>query len=151
MIKAEIISIGSELTSGRNLDTNSAWLSRELAEHGIEVGWHTTIADDRAANRDCFALATQRAGLVISTGGLGPTLDDLTREVLAELAGVSLEYHEPSWQHFQEPRPANSRTQPCSGYVSPRLGSAFQCPWHRARNLDARGQRHCRGSTRAAP
>ena len=97
MIKAEIISIGSELTSGRNLDTNSAWLSRELAEHGIEVGWHTTIADDRAANRDCFALATQRAGLVISTGGLGPTLDDLTREVLAELAGVSLEYHEPSW------------------------------------------------------
>ena len=50
MIKAEIISIGSELTSGRNLDTNSAWLSRELAEHGIEVGWHTTIADDRAAN-----------------------------------------------------------------------------------------------------
>ena len=49
MIKAEIISIGSELTSGRNLDTNSAWLSRELAEHGIEVGWHTTIADDRAA------------------------------------------------------------------------------------------------------
>ena len=101
MIKAEIISIGSELTSGRNLDTNSAWLSRELAEHGIEVGWHTTIADDRAANRDCFAIATQRAGLVISTGGLGPTLDDLTREVLAELAGVPLEYHEPSWLHIE--------------------------------------------------
>ena len=55
MTKAEIISIGSELTSGRNLDTNSAWLSRELAEHGIEVGWHTTIADDWAATAACCA------------------------------------------------------------------------------------------------
>lgn len=112
MIKAEIISIGSELTSGRNLDTNSAWLSRELAEHGIEVGWHTTIADDRIANRDCFALASQRAGLVISTGGLGPTLDDLTREVLAELAGVPLEYHDPSWQHIEGIFKDRGRTPP---------------------------------------
>ena len=118
MTKAEIISIGSELTSGRNLDTNSAWLSRELAEHGIEVGWHTTIADDRAANLDCFAAASRRAGLVISTGGLGPTLDDLTREVLAELGGVPLEFHEPSWRHIEgifrnrnRPLPDRNRVQ----------------------------------------
>jgi len=118
MTKAEIISIGSELTSGRNLDTNSAWLSRELAEHGIEVGWHTTIADDRAANLDCFSIASRRAALVISTGGLGPTLDDLTREVLAELAGVPLEYHEPSWRHIEgifrnrnRPLPERNRVQ----------------------------------------
>ena len=118
MTKAEIISIGSELTSGRNLDTNSAWLSRELAEHGIEVGWHTTIADDRAANLDCFATASRRAGLVISTGGLGPTLDDLTREVLAELGGVPLEFHEPSWRHIEgifrnrnRPLPDRNRVQ----------------------------------------
>ena len=45
-MKAEIISIGSELTSGQNLDTNSQWLSRRLAEIGIAVGWHTTVADD---------------------------------------------------------------------------------------------------------
>src|SRR5438445_2759833 len=82
-MKTEIISIGSELTSGQNLDTNSQWLSRRLAEIGIAVGWHTTIADDLADNVAAFRIASQRAGLVLATGGLGPTQDDLTRDVLA--------------------------------------------------------------------
>src|SRR5262245_45984233 len=55
--RAEILSIGSELTSGQNLDTNSQWLSRRLAEMGIGVGWHTTIADDLAINVDAFRIA----------------------------------------------------------------------------------------------
>src|SRR5438045_3307169 len=84
----EIISIGSELTSGQNLDTNSQWLSRRLAEVGIPVGWHTTIADDFDDNVAAFRVATQRAGLVLATGGLGPTQDDLTREVLPRVAGA---------------------------------------------------------------
>src|SRR5438034_9594944 len=92
-MKAEIISIGSELTSGQNLDTNSQWLSRRLAEVGIAVGWHTTISDDLDANLDAFRIATGRAKLVLVTGGLGPTQDDLTREVLAKLAGVDLVFH----------------------------------------------------------
>ena len=83
-MKAEIISIGSELTSGQNLDTNSQWLSRRLAEIGIAVGWHTTIADDLDANIDAFRIAAGRAKLVLATGGLGPTQDDLTREALAQ-------------------------------------------------------------------
>lgn len=87
---AEILSIGSELTSGRNLDTNSQWLSRRLAELGVATGWHTTVADDFAANLACFQIACRRAKVVIATGGLGPTQDDLTREVLAKLAGVEL-------------------------------------------------------------
>src|SRR5436305_1606816 len=70
-MKTEIISIGSELTSGQNLDTNSQWLSRRLAEVGIPVGWHTTIADDFDDNVAAFRVATQRAGLVLATGGLG--------------------------------------------------------------------------------
>lgn len=118
MTKAEIISIGSELTSGRNLDTNSAWLSRELAEHGIEVGWHTTVPDDKAANLACLAAASSRAALVVCTGGLGPTLDDLTREVMAELAGVPLEFDEASWRHIEgifrnrnRPLPERNRVQ----------------------------------------
>src|SRR2546429_2532478 len=89
-MKAEIISIGSELTSGQNLDTNSQWLSRRLAEIGIAVGWHTTIADDLPINVDAFRIAAQRAPLVIATGGLGPTQDDLTREAPAQAAGVEL-------------------------------------------------------------
>jgi nicotinamide-nucleotide amidase len=89
-MKTEILSIGSELTSGQNLDTNSQWLSRRLAEVGVAVGWHTTIADDLAANIEAVQIAVRRAKLVLLTGGLGPTQDDLTREVLAKVAGVEL-------------------------------------------------------------
>src|SRR6516165_7248925 len=117
-MKCEILSIGSELTSGQNLDTNSQWLSRRLAEIGIAVGWHTTIADDLDANIEAFRIATRRAGLVIATGGLGPTQDDLTREVLAQVAGVDLVFHEPSFEHIREmfarrnrPMPERNRVQ----------------------------------------
>ena len=100
-MKSELLSIGSELTSGQNLDTNTQWLSRRLAEVGIPVGWHTTIADDFADNVAAFRLATQRAQLVLATGGLGPTQDDLTREVLAQVAGVELVFHQESFDHIQ--------------------------------------------------
>jgi nicotinamide-nucleotide amidase len=100
-MKAEIISIGSELTTGQNLDTNGQWLSRRLAEIGIPVGWHTTIADDLDDNIAAFRLATGRAGLVLATGGLGPTQDDLTREVLAKVAGVELVFHQESLEQIE--------------------------------------------------
>jgi nicotinamide-nucleotide amidase len=99
---AEILSIGSELTSGQNLDTHSQWLSRRLAEMGIAVGWHTTIADDLEINVEAFRLAVRRARLVIATGGLGPTQDDLTREALARAAGVDLVFHQESLEHIQQ-------------------------------------------------
>ncbi len=117
-MKCEIISIGSEITSGQNLDTNSQWLSRRLAEDGIAVGWHTTVADDFDANLDVFRTAARRAGLVLATGGLGPTLDDLTREVLAQAAGVELVLHQPSlnaiaamFQRRNRPMPERNRVQ----------------------------------------
>jgi competence/damage-inducible protein CinA-like protein len=87
---AEIISIGDELTSGQRLDTNSQWLSERLGELGIPVGFHTTVADDLESNIAVFRAAIDRADVVISTGGLGPTADDLTREALAAAAGVEL-------------------------------------------------------------
>src|SRR5438067_4933373 len=93
IMKCEIISIGSELTSGQNLDTNAQWLSRRLAEVGIPVGWHTTVADDLVDNVQAFRIATERAQLVIVTGGLGPTQDDLTREALARTASLELVFH----------------------------------------------------------
>jgi nicotinamide-nucleotide amidase len=89
-MKAEILSVGSEITSGQNLDTNSQWLSRRLAAIGIPVHFHTTVADDLDDNLAAFRVATERADLVLATGGLGPTQDDLTREVLAGVAGVGL-------------------------------------------------------------
>jgi len=112
MMKCEILSIGSELTSGQNLDTNSQWLSQRLAEMGIPVGWHTTVADDLDINVEAFRLATQRARLVVATGGLGPTQDDLTREALAKVAGVDLVLHEPSLEAIRKMFQRFSRTMP---------------------------------------
>src|SRR3954471_16209068 len=111
-MRAEILSIGTELTTGQNLDTNSQWLSLRLAELGIPVGWHTTIADDLDANVEAFAIAAKRARLVIATGGLGPTQDDLTREALARLRGVSLVFHEPSLEHIRRLFASRSRQMP---------------------------------------
>jgi nicotinamide-nucleotide amidase len=111
-MRAEIISIGSELTTGQSLDTNAQWLSLRLAEIGIPVLWHTTIADDLDANLEAFRLATQRARLVIATGGLGPTQDDLTREVLAKVANVELVFDEPSFAHIQDMFSRRKRTMP---------------------------------------
>lgn len=111
-MKAEIISIGSELTSGQNVDTNSQWLSQRLAEIGINVGWHTTVADDLDDNVAAFRVATERAGLVLITGGLGPTQDDLTRDALARLAEVELVFDQPSFDHIQQLFAQRHRTMP---------------------------------------
>ena len=111
-MKSEIISIGSELTTGQNLDTNSQWLSQRLAEIGIAVGWHTTVADNLGDNIEAIRIAIQRARLVIITGGLGPTQDDLTREALAGVAGVDLVFHEESFSRIQEMFTKRGRTMP---------------------------------------
>jgi nicotinamide-nucleotide amidase len=111
-MQSEIISIGSEITSGQNLDTNSQWLSRRLAEIGVAVSWHTTVADDLDANIDAFRIAAGRAGLVLVTGGLGPTQDDLTREALAKAAGVELTFHQELYDQIEGMFRSRSRTMP---------------------------------------
>ena len=100
-MRAELISIGTELTTGRNLDTNTQWLSRRLAEIGIPVAFHTTVGDDFDDDLTAFRTAVGRAGLVIATGGLGPTQDDLTRDVLARLAGVELVEDPATLEHLR--------------------------------------------------
>jgi nicotinamide-nucleotide amidase len=87
---AEIISIGDELISGQTLDTNSQWISRRLNELGIPVLFHVTVGDDLEANITVFREAFRRADIVVATGGLGPTADDLTRESLARATGRKL-------------------------------------------------------------
>src|SRR5207302_2124456 len=111
-MKAEILSIGSELTSGQNLDTNSQWLSLRLAEVGIPVGFHTAVSDDLSDNVACFRAALDRADLVIATGGLGPTQDDLTREALAAAAGVELVEDPGSVEHIRAMFAKRGRAMP---------------------------------------
>ena len=94
---AEIISIGDELTSGQRLDTNSQWLSQRLGDMGIRTVFHTTVADDLEANIHVFQQAATRADLIISTGGLGPTADDLTRSAVATAFDKALIFDEDSF------------------------------------------------------
>jgi nicotinamide-nucleotide amidase len=89
-MKAEIIAVGSELLTPDRLDTNSLFLTAELNGIGIEVVRKTVVGDDRDLLREAFREALERVPLVISSGGLGPTQDDLTRETVAELLGRKL-------------------------------------------------------------
>jgi nicotinamide-nucleotide amidase len=89
-MRAEIIAIGSELASGQSLDTNSYWLSQQLTALGITIAFHTTLGDVLEDHLAVFENACTRADIVVMTGGLGPTQDDLTREALAQCAGVPL-------------------------------------------------------------
>ena len=87
MMKAIIISIGNELTSGQTIDTNSAYLAEQLGVLGIETLSHVTVGDDRAATSRAITAAADEAELVLVTGGLGPTADDLSRHALADAMG----------------------------------------------------------------
>ena len=109
---AEIISVGTELTTGAKLDTNSQWLSLELAEIGIPVRAHLTISDDVDAMADAIRMASERSEIILITGGLGPTLDDLTREALAKFANVELVQHDPSLEHVKSMFARRNRPMP---------------------------------------
>jgi nicotinamide-nucleotide amidase len=111
-MSAEIIAVGTELTSGAKLDTNSQWLSLELAETGIPVRAHTTIWDDLDEMAASIRTAVDRSDVVLITGGLGPTLDDLTREALARVAGVELVMHPPSLEHVKSIFARRNRPMP---------------------------------------
>ncbi len=80
---AIIISIGTELTTGQCLDTNASWLAEQLSDHGARILRHVTVTDNVDHIATCFREAMKEADMVIATGGLGPTPDDLTREALA--------------------------------------------------------------------
>jgi nicotinamide-nucleotide amidase len=111
-MQAEIIAIGDEMTSGQRLDTNSPWLSQRLAELGVAVLLHTTVGDDLGANIDTFRGAIDRADVVVATGGLGPTADDLTRDALAAVLGVELEENAAALAHIRHLFTARGREMP---------------------------------------
>jgi nicotinamide-nucleotide amidase len=89
-MKAEIIAVGSELLTPDRLDTNSLFLTEELNKLGIEVVRKTIVGDNRELLAEAFSDALERVPLIIASGGLGPTEDDLTRETVAELLGRKL-------------------------------------------------------------
>ena len=100
IMQAILLSIGDELTLGQTVDTNAAWLSERLARRGIMTVKHITVADVREMIVDAFGDAIAHADLVIATGGLGPTDDDLTRFAIADVMGVGLERDEKSLEEI---------------------------------------------------
>lgn len=95
-ITAGIITVGDELTSGDRIDTNSAWLSERLLELGVETAFHLALPDDRRSLADSIVESAGRVEVLLITGGLGPTEDDLTRLALADALGDDLVTDEPS-------------------------------------------------------
>ncbi len=91
IMQAAILSIGDELALGQTVDTNTAWLADQLARRGLMSRMHLTIADDRSAIVTALRWALEEAALILVTGGLGPTADDLTRFALADLMGAELQ------------------------------------------------------------
>ncbi len=97
MTRARILAIGTELTQGQITNRNAAWISERLTNLGIEVTAHVTVPDDRELLRSALDDAAAASELLVVTGGLGPTTDDFTREVLADWIGAKLEYRESTW------------------------------------------------------
>jgi len=101
-MQIEILTIGTELLLGYTVDTNGAELGRALAAVGVRVSRRVSVEDRAEAIRDAVAEALRRTGAVVTTGGLGPTSDDVTKRVIAEVFGMPLEFREEIWQALVE-------------------------------------------------
>ncbi len=112
MLAAEIIAIGSELLTPERTDTNSLWLTARLNEIGIEVLLKTIVGDSGERLQESVGDALRRSDIVITTGGLGPTEDDITRQFTANAVGRELVYHEHLEAHLRERFRAWGREMP---------------------------------------
>ena len=99
---AELIAIGTELLLGNIANTDAQMISEGLSELGINVFYHTVVGDNPERVRQAVDIARSRADIIITTGGLGPTCDDLTKVALAEAFGKGLFFHEPSAQRIRD-------------------------------------------------
>ena len=99
---AEILCVGTELLHGDIVNTNAQYISKKLAEIAIDVHYQTVVGDNPGRIRQCLGVAFSRADIIICTGGLGPTQDDITKNVLAEFFNVEMVYDEGSYQHVKD-------------------------------------------------
>lgn len=100
-MKAEIIAVGTELLLGQIVNTNAQFLSQELAMLGVDVYFQTVVGDNPDRIRKAIEIARERADMLVFTGGLGPTQDDLTKDVLAAYLNRGLHIHQPSMEQIE--------------------------------------------------
>ena len=98
---AEILSVGTELLMGQIANTDAQYISRRLSELGVTLYRHTTVGDNPARVKEALGQALDRADMVITTGGLGPTEDDLTKEMVGEYFGLKMVLHQPSLDEIE--------------------------------------------------
>ena len=108
----EIVTIGDELLLGLTIDTNGAWLARELSAHGVTISRRATVNDRASEIAAAVRDAIERTGAVITTGGLGPTADDLTKPAIAAVFGRELEFHAEQWERLRQLWLTRRRTEP---------------------------------------
>lgn len=99
---AEIICVGTELLLGNIVNTNAQYISKEMARRGIDLYYHTVVGDNPERVKEVIAIALNRADLIIMTGGLGPTKDDLTKETAASFFKKKLVFDKRQYQHVKE-------------------------------------------------
>jgi nicotinamide-nucleotide amidase len=102
MINVEIITIGDELLIGQVIDTNSAWMAVELNKAGFDVRYKTTVGDNETDILDAFERALSRASVVLVTGGIGPTKDDITKRTLCRYFHTRLIFDEATLRNIRE-------------------------------------------------
>lgn len=100
-MKAEIIAVGTELLLGQIVNTNAQFLAQQCASIGVDVYFQTVVGDNESRLVQALEIAAERADLIICTGGLGPTQDDLTKDVLGRYLGRNLYIHEPSMEKIR--------------------------------------------------
>lgn len=100
-MNAEIVAVGTELLMGQITNTNARYISARLQEAGVNVFYHSVVGDNPARLHDVFKIALERSDAVILTGGLGPTQDDLTKNVIAEAMGRRLVLHRESLENIE--------------------------------------------------
>ncbi len=101
-MNAEIIGIGSELLLGQIANTDAQFISQQLSGIGVSVYFHTAVGDNRLRILETLSIASTRSDIIITTGGLGPTMDDISKETVAEYLGMDLYLHEPSKNRLEE-------------------------------------------------
>ncbi len=101
-MKISVLAVGTELTTGQINNKNSSWISKQLKDLGVLTSLHLTVPDDRPLVLESLEICANHSDVIFVTGGLGPTSDDFTRDVIAQWTGRNLEWHEPSWQHVVE-------------------------------------------------
>jgi nicotinamide-nucleotide amidase len=101
MSKAAIVTIGTEITDGQIINSNSQWIAQRLQEFHIPVSLHISAPDDAEAMKKSFQFAKEQADLIFIAGGLGPTSDDITRDILSDFLSLPLELCAHSWQEVK--------------------------------------------------